>query len=155
MGKVTLCTDKYLDVKPIVALLETDFYDIKLFYKTESIRELKPKYFRHKTGDDGFNIIYSLIKTRETLVKTYFFKIIDWLCADYAIDVNDYAKYKVCEKTFYFTYEDIMLDIEKNGVQCSKDYEPLFLSKEKHDEILEYVQGCDNLQAPFLLERDC
>lgn len=73
MGKVTLCTDKYLDVKPIVALLETEFYDIKLFYKTESIRELKPKYLKYMTMDQQFNIIYSLIKTRETMVKSYFF----------------------------------------------------------------------------------
>ncbi len=143
MGKVTLCTDKYLDVKPIVALLETEFYDIKLFYKTESIRELKPKYLKYMTMDQQFNIIYSLIKTRETMVKSYFFKIIDLLCIDYAIDFSDYAKYKVCEKTFYFSYDDLMIDIKKTGVHCPHDFETIFLSKEKYDAILEYVSAND------------
>lgn len=139
MGKVTLCTDKYLDVKPIVALLETELFDIKLFYKTEDIRELKPKYLRYMDGQDNFNIIYSLIKTRETLVKSYFFKIIDWLCDNYAIDISDYAKYKVCEKTFYFSYEDLVIDIEKTGIHCKYKFDELYLSDKNYWDILDYV----------------
>lgn len=145
MGKVTLCTDKYLDGKPIVALLETELFEIKLFYKTEDIRELKPKYLKYMAVDNNFNIIYSLIKTREILVKEFFFKIIDWLCDNYAIVISDYAKYKVCEKTFYFNYEDLIRDIEKRGVHCKYDFDTLYLSEIKYSDIKEYVmlnRGC-------------
>ncbi|GMQ58888.1 hypothetical protein AN1V17_32840 [Vallitalea sediminicola] len=139
MGKVTLCTDKYLDVKPIVALLETELFEIKLFFKTEDIRDLKPKYLKYMIKDDNINIIYSLIKTRETLVKSLFFKIIDWLCDNYAIDISDYAKYKVCEKTFYFSYEDLVTDIEKTGINCKYNFEDLYLSDKNYWDILDYV----------------
>lgn len=139
MGKVTLCTDKYLDVKPIVALLETDLFDIKLFYKTEDIRDLKIKYLKYMNHNSDFNIIYSLIRTRETLVKSYFFKIIDWLCDNYAIDTNDYAKYKVCERTFYFGYDDLIKDIEKTGIHCKYEFDELYLSERTYWDILDYV----------------
>ncbi|QUH30481.1 hypothetical protein [Vallitalea guaymasensis] len=139
MGKVTLCTDKYLDAKPIVALLETELFEIKLFYKTEDIRDLKPKYLKYMLKNDNINIIYGLIKTRETLVKSYFFKIIDWLCDNYAIDISDYAKYKVCEKTFYFSYEDIVIDLEKTGIHCKYDFDELYLSEKNYWDIMDYI----------------
>jgi hypothetical protein len=139
MGKVTLCTDKYLDAKPIVALLETELFEIKLFFKTEDIYNLKPKYEKYMVKDNNINIIYSLIKTRETLIKDYFFKIIDWLCDNYAIDISDYAKYKVCEKTFYFSYEDLVIDLEKTGIYCKYDFDNLYLSEKKYWDIMDYV----------------
>jgi hypothetical protein len=140
MGKVTLCTDKYLDIKPIVVLLETDLFEIKLFYKTEDIRDLKPRYSKYMQ-DNSINVFYSLIKIRETLVKKFFFKIVDCLCDNYAIDISDYAKYKVCEKTFYFSYQDLLMDIEQKGIQCKYDFDTVYLSEKNYSDIMEYVYG--------------
>lgn len=139
MGKVTICTDKYLDGKPIVVLLETELFELKLFYKTEDIRELKNKYCKYIMVNSNFNIYYNLLKTREILVTDFFFKIVDLLSDNYAIVKSDFAKYKVCDKTIYFDYNDLSIDIEKKGFHCNFDFGNLYFSKSKYNEIQQYV----------------
>ncbi|MCT4598871.1 MAG: hypothetical protein N4A50_13465 [Vallitalea sp.] len=138
MGKVTVCTDKYLDGKPIVVLLESELFELKLFYKTEDIRELKEKYSKYIMVNSNFNIYYNLLKTREILVTDFFFKIVDLLSDNYAIVKSDFAKYKVCDKTIYFDYNDLSIDIEKKGVHCNYGIDNLYLSKSKYRELQEY-----------------
>lgn len=130
MAKVVLYNEK-LEFKPIIALLKTDDFEVKLFYRMEELDKLR-EYYINFLPKRNYNIIAALLLVREKMVMEYFMKIIDWLSDNYAIESSDVAKFYNCDQTLYFTFDDLLLDINEEGIQCKLDYNNLYLSEEKY-----------------------